>query len=284
MSSSQSLPTAVEALEGKAREHKQAQNTQYHVSVAEHNIRELNDELDELADSLHELKYYKTVLEDAFGGSAPTVTVDAVKMAEKAADVTQEELLANVQSDDVGQAEVDLEETSTDSGSRVAVQLTDEVETQISQIRAAKRQVEQATDRIQTLVENGGENWRGSDEWKEKIRAAEELQSILGSQSTEFNRALDQIRRLLNRELMDSSESATKFVRQWERATSNWEKHQSLQSFDAFQEEHDLSDSTVDEIRKLSKSERLTLADVSLDSLEELKSVDELESAVKLSL
>jgi hypothetical protein len=284
MSSSQSLPTAVEALEGKAREHKQAQNTQYHVSVAEHNIRELNDELDELADSLHELKYYKTVLEDAFGGSAPTVTVDAVKMAEKAADVTQEKLLANVQSDDVGQAEVDLEETSTDSGSRVAVQLTDEVETQISQIRAAKRQVEQATDRIQTLVENGGENWRGSDEWKEKIRAAEELQSILGSQSTEFNRALDQIRRLLNRELMDSSESATKFVRQWERATSNWEKHQSLQSFDAFQEEHDLSDSTVDEIRKLSKSERLTLADVSLDSLEELKSVDELESAVKLSL
>ena len=284
MSSSQSLPTAVEALEGKAREHKQAQNTQYHVSVAEHNIRELNDELDELADSLHELKYYKTVMEDAFGGSAPTVTVDAVKMAEKAADVTQEKLLANVQSDDVGQAEVDLEETSTDSGSRVAVQLTDEVETQISQIRAAKRQIEQATDRIQTLVENGGENWRGSDEWKEKIRAAEELQSILGSQNTEFNRALDQIRRLLNRELMDSSESATKFVRQWERATSNWEKHQSLQSFDAFQEEHDLSDSTVDEIRKLSKSERLTLADVSLDSLEELKSVDELESAVKLSL
>ena len=284
MPSSQSLPTAVEALEGKAREHKQAQNTQYHVSVAEHNIRELNDELDELADSLHELKYYKSVLEDAFGGSAPTVTVDAVKMAEKAADVTQEKLLANVQSDDVGQAEVDLEETSTDSGSRVAVQLTDEVETQISQIRAAKRQIEQATDRIQTLVENGGENWRGSDEWKEKIRAAEELQSILGSQSTEFNRALDQIRRLLNRELMDSSESATKFVRQWERATSNWEKHQSLQSFDAFQEEHDLSDSTVDEIRKLSKSERLTLADVSLDSLEELKSVDELESAVKLSL
>jgi hypothetical protein len=89
---------------------------------------------------------------------------------------------------------------------------------------------------------------------------------------------------LLNRELMDSSESATKFVRQWERATSNWEKHQSLQSFDAFQEEHDLSGSTVDEVRKLSNSERLTLADVSLDSLEELKSVDELESAVKLSL
>ena len=89
---------------------------------------------------------------------------------------------------------------------------------------------------------------------------------------------------MLNRELTDSDESGETFVRQWERATSDWEQHQSLQSFDAFQEEHDLSDSTVDDIRKLSKSEQLTLDDVSLASLEEMKSVDELESAVKLSL
>lgn len=284
MPSSQSLPTAVTALEEKAREHKQAQNTQYHVSVAEHNIRELNNELDELVDSLRDLKYYKTVLEKAFGGSAPTATVDAVQIAERAANTSQTELLANIQSDDVGQEEVDLSETDTDSGNRLAVQLTDEVETQISQIQSAKSQVEQATEKIQTLIEDGGENWRGSDEWREQVRAAEELQSILGSQSREFNKALDKIRRLLNRELTDSDESGETFVRQWERATSDWEQHQSLQSFDAFQEEHDLSDSTVDDIRKLSKSEQLTLDDVSLTSLEEMKSVDELESAVKLSL
>jgi len=284
MSSSQSLPTVVDALEGKAREHKQAQNTQYHVSVAEHNIRELNGELDDLADSLRELRYYKTVLEDAFGGTAPTAIVDAVQLAENAADVSQEQLLANVQSDDVGREAVDLEGGNTESGGRVAVELTDEVETQISQIQAAKAQVERATEKTQALIESGGKGWQGSDEWQEKIQAAEELQSILGSQSTEFNRALNQIRRLLNRELMESHTGATNFVGEWKRATSDWEKHQSLQSFDAFQEKHDLSDSTVEDIKKLSKSEQLTLADVSLDSLEELKSVDELASAVKLSL
>lgn len=284
MSSSQSLPAAVEALEGKAKEHRQAQNTQYHVSVAEHNISELNDTLDDLVDSLHELKYYKSVLEDAFGGSVPTVAVDAIQMAKKTADVTQAELLANVQSDDVRQEEASLDETNDDSGGRVAVKLTEEVETQISQIEAANRQLDRAIEEIKTRIENGGENWRGANEWKEKVRAAEELQSILGRQSTEFDKALDQIRRLLSRELMDSSDSATTFVNQWDRATSNWEQHQSLQSFDAFQEEHDLSDSTVDDIQKLSKSERLRLADVSLDSLEEMKSVDELESAVELSL
>lgn len=286
MSSSQSLPTVVEALEGKATEHKQSQNTQHHLSIAEYNIRELNNELDELADRLRELRYYKTVLEEAFGGSAPTMAVDARKMAEQAIDVTQNELLENVQSDDVGQENPVLDETAEDEGGRVEVQLTTEIETQISQIRSAKGQVKRATDRIQTLIKNGDEdgNWRSSNEWKEKVRAAEELQSILGNQSKEFNDALNQIRRLLNRELMDSSDRASKFVRQWERATSNWEKHQSLQSFDAFQEEHDLSKSTVEEIQKLSKSEELTLHDVSLDSLEEMKSVTELESTVKLSL
>ncbi|WP_248908163.1 hypothetical protein [Halocatena marina] len=286
MSRSQSLPTAVEALEGKAKEHKQAQNTQHHLSIAEFNIRELNGELDELADRLRDLRYYKTVLEQAFGGSTPTMTVDAIQMAEKATDVTQDDLLENVQSDDVSQEEPVLDETGVDSSGRVEVQLTAEVETQISQIKTAKRQIKMATDKIQTLIENGDEDtsWRNSNEWKEKVRAAEELQSILGSQNKKFNQTLNQIRRLLNRDLMDSSDRATKFVHQWERATSNWEKHQSLQSFDAFQEEHDLSDSTVEEIRKLSKSEQVTLADVALDSLEEMKSVDELESAVKLSL
>ncbi|MWG36100.1 hypothetical protein [Halomarina oriensis] len=284
MSSSLSLPATVEALEGKAKEHKQAQNTQYHVSVAEHNIHELNGELDELVGSLGELRYYKTVLEDALGGSAPTATIDAVQLAKKAASVTQEELLANVQTGDIGQEEINLNEVSTDSGSRVTVELTEEVETQISQIEAAKRQLKQATNQIKKLIKNGGQNWKGRTEWEEKVRAAEELQSILGSQSKDFNRALNQIRRLLRREMMDSSDSATNFVRQWGRATSNWEKHQSLQSFDAFQEEHNLSDSTVDEIRKLSKSEQLTLADASLNSLKEMKSVSELESAVKLSL
>ncbi|WP_318571218.1 hypothetical protein [Salinigranum marinum] len=284
MTSSQSLPTAVEALEGKAREHKQAQNTQYHVSVARHNISELNDALDELVDSLRELRYYKTVLEEAFGGTAPTMTVDAIQLAQKATGVTQDELLANVQGEDMGQDELDLDASDSTGSGRVQVQLTSEVETHIKQVKAAKRQVEGARDRIETRIQNGGDGWRGTDEWQEKIRAAEELQSILGSQSTDFNRALNHLRQLLNQELGYTGEKATKFVREWKHATSEWEKHQSLQSFDSFQDEHDLSDSTVDEIRKLSKSEQVTLADVSLDSLEEMKSVEELESSVNLSL
>jgi len=79
MSGTQSLPTAVDALEDKARKHKQAQNTQYHVSIARHNISEVNSELDDLEEALRDLRYYKTVLEDAFGGSAPTMLGSAVQ-------------------------------------------------------------------------------------------------------------------------------------------------------------------------------------------------------------
>jgi hypothetical protein len=73
-------------------------------------------------------------------------------------------------------------------------------------------------------------------------------------------------------------------VSEWGNATDNWEEHQSLQSFDDFKEKHDLSESTIEDVKTLSKSQQLTLADVSMDTLEEMKRVDELESAVELSL
>jgi hypothetical protein len=73
-------------------------------------------------------------------------------------------------------------------------------------------------------------------------------------------------------------------VSEWANATDNWEEHQSLQSFDEFKQKHDLSDSTIEDVKTLSRSQQLTLADVSIDTLEQMKRVDELESAVKLSL
>lgn len=276
MSSSQSLPAAVEALEDKAKEHKRAQNTQYHVSVASHNISDVNDELDELAERLRDLRYYKTVLENAFDGSAPSMTGSAVQVAEKTADVTQEDLLENVQSGEMGEEEADLDDS--DGGSNLGFQLTPEVETHIEQIRSAKKQLKNVTETIESQLKSK------RDEWSTKVGAAEELQKILGGQNSDFARTLNHMHTLLTRDLMDSSGRASSFVSQWDNATSNWEGHQSLQSFDDFQEKHDLSDSTIEDVKTLSKSQQLTLAGVSLDSLEEMKDVDELESAVELSL
>lgn len=274
MSETQSLPTVVNALEDKARDHKQAQNTEYHVSVAEHNISEINSEIDELKQSLHSLRYYKTVLEEAFDGSVPTILSSAVQTAENAVDVTQDELLENVQSSEMSEDDVSLNENKTE----LKVELTSEVETHLSQIRSAKQQVESVSDTIQGKLKSK------RDTWSTRVSAAEELQKILGSQNSDFSRTLNHMQRLLNRELMDSSGSGSKFVSEWENATNNWEKHQSLQSFDDFKEKHDLSDSTIEDVKTLSKSQQLTLADVSTDSLKEMKRVNELESAVELSL
>lgn len=278
MSESESLPTTVDALEGKAREHKQAQNTQYHVSVARHNINEVNDELDELAERLQDLKYYKTVFEGAFDGSAPAMVSTAVQVAEKAIDVTQEDLLKNVQSDDMGGGKASLADLSSETETNLEVQLTPDVETQIKQIQSAKKQVKNVTRTIKNKLESE------RTEWSTKVESAEELQKILGGRDSDFARTLNHMHTLLTRELMDSSGSARSFVSKWDNATSDWEKHQSLQSFDDFQEKHDLSDSTIDDVKTLSKSQKLTLADVSLDSLEEMKRVEELESAVELNL
>lgn len=276
MSSTQSLPTVVRALEDKAKEHKQAENTQFHVSVARHNISEVNGELDELVEGLEDLRYYKTVLEKAFDGSVPTMTSSAVQAAEKAVKTTQDDLLENVQSGEVGDDEADLD--SNEDQSDLEVQLTSEVQKQIQQIQSAKRQVDNVRETIEGKLE------AEQEEWNEKINAAEELQKILGGQNGDFSRTLNHMYKLLNRKLMKSTGTGSAFASKWETAVSNWEEHQSLQSFEDFQEKHNLSDSTVEDVKTLSKSQQLTLADVSLDSLEEMKRVDELESAVELSL
>lgn len=278
MSSTQSLPAAVKALEDKATEHKQAENTQFHVSVARHNIREVNSVIEDLVENLEDLQYCKTVLEEAEGidGSSPTMITSAVQAAETAIEDTQEELLENVKSDDFGDGEAEL--NSEDDSGNPEIEVTPEVETQIEQIRSAKRQVDNVRQKIERKLESG------RDEWSTKVSAAEELQKILGNQDGDFARTLNQMHTLLTRKLMDSSESASSFVAQWNNAVSNWEKHQSLQSFDDFQERHDLSDSTIEDVKTLSQSRQLTLADVSLDTIEEMKRVDELESAVELSL
>ncbi|TKX81319.1 hypothetical protein [Halorubrum sp. SD626R] len=274
MSGTQSLPTAVDALEDKAREHKQAQNTEYHVSVARHNIREINSELADLEESVRDLRYYKTVFVEAFDGSAPTMVSSAVQAAENAVEVTQDELLANIQNNAMDEGETVHEEDLTG----LEVELTPEVKKQRSQIRSAKQMIENVSENIQTKLESK------RDTWSTRVSAAEELQKILGSQNSDFARTLNHMHQLLTRDLMDSSENASRFVSEWGNATDNWEEHQSLQSFDDFKEKHDLSDSTIEDVKTLSKSQQLTLADVSMDTLEEMKRVDELESAVELSL
>ena len=276
MSSTQSLPAAVEALEDKAREQKQAENTQYHVSVAQHNIREVNSELDDLITSLRDLRYYKTVFEEAFDGSAPMLVSSATQSAEKAIESTQEQLLEDVQSSLADDGETELG-SDTDNGN-LEVELTPKVSKQISQIQSAKQMVDNVTEQIEGQLESK------QKAWSTKVSAAEELQKILGGQDGDFATTLNHMHTLLTRKLMDSSGSASNFVSQWTNAVSNWEQHQSLQSFDDFQEKHDLSDSTVEDVKTLSQSGELTLADVSLENIKEMKRVDELESAIDLSL
>jgi peptidoglycan hydrolase-like protein with peptidoglycan-binding domain len=271
MSSNNSLTDAVESLEKKKREHEQAQNTQHHLSVAQHNISEINKQLDELGQKLINLKYYKKVLEEGFDGSTPPAIDDAVKKAEEAARVTQADLLENIQNSDVGE-----EHLGGDNDPQI--DLAPEVESHLSKIESAKDEIEGITEDIRSQLRKERESWTT------KLETAEELQNILGNQDSNFADTLKHLRKLLNEELMDTSGEASEFVFKWQKSTENWEKHQSLQSFDDFQEKHNLSDSTINDIKTLSKSQRLTLADVSLDSLEEMKRVDELESATELSL
>jgi hypothetical protein len=275
MSSTQSLPAVVEALEDKAKKHRQAENTQYHVSVAEHNIREVNTELNKLISKLQDLKYYKTVLEEAFDGEPPTMLDSTVKDGKKIAKVNQVDLLQYVQSGEMT-GEVDLEAGSQQG--QPIVERTPDVRKHISTTERVNKQLENVNDQLVRDLK------KEREEWSTKIEAAEQLQKIIGAGSSDFATTLNQMHRLLTQKLLKTEGGAQNFVVQWERSVGEWEEHQSLQSLDDFQRKHGLSDATIDDVERLSKSRKLTLADVSVDTLEEMKEVDELASAVSLNL
>jgi len=76
----------------KAKKQKQAENTQFHVSVARHNIRAVNSELDALIASLRETSILQNRVRRGFDGSAPTLVSSAAQSAKKAIESTQEKL------------------------------------------------------------------------------------------------------------------------------------------------------------------------------------------------
>jgi hypothetical protein len=270
MSRDQSLSEAVKNIEQKAAEHGQAQKTQQHVGVARRNIIRINNEIDGLEATLEDLQHYKTVLENAFDGSTPRSMDSAVEDAKDAVEFTQAELLDSVQKGNLT--------GGNDKEGSGEEQLTPEIKEQISEVQSSKEQLKEVVESIRDELKNR------RNIWMERIDSADELQEILDEQNSDFSQTINHLRELLTEDLLDTGGDASEFVFRWERATDNWESYRSLQSFDDFQRKHSLSDSTVEDIKKLSGSQQLTLADVSLESLEEMKRVDELESATELSL
>lgn len=252
MSDAVTLTNAVERIERKAKQKEDAENIDEKAKSARRSLNRLNGEMEELADAVSKLQFYRQLLYEAFDHPAdlPSVT-SALEQAEAA---------TKWDSDEVTNKLVDSN----------TAQLQDEVS--------------DATDAVEDATEAVKEELRDYwSDWDEQLSSARELQRIIGQQDDEFARTVNWLERLVHQDMRNPGKSASSIVSEWENATDQWENNESLQGLSAFKETHDLDDETIAVIRQLSQNS-VRLSDVDVDVLRELKQVSDLAYAVELKI
>lgn len=259
MSDAATLSETVEAIEEQTDRKETAENIEEKVAMAKGTVSNLNGDVEDLAEAVKILQFYRRLLDEMFGGDEPLGVHSALNEAEAA-----------VQSDEGDIVDALVENTEGGRG------------TPINELR---KDVTGATSSVQQATESVKERLRGyQSEWEDRLSSARDLQEIIGGHNDQFAQTVSWLEEIITTKMWSPDRSASTVISNWENATSQWENHQDLQGLDAFQETHDLSDDAVEAVERLSSRSSLTLADVDIEVLGELKRIDRLSDSVELSI
>lgn len=259
MSEIETLSEAVDAIAEQAERKENAENIDDKVATAQRTISDLNGEVEHLAEAVNTLQFYRKLLDEMFDGNEPPGVESALEEAKSAVQIDKTEIVD------------DLVE-NTEGGPGTA-------------INARKKDVTSAEKSVSTAIETVKDRLRGYQrEWEERLSSARDLQEIIGGQHDEFGNTVTYLENIVTKKMWDPDRTASTVITEWENATNRWENHQDLQGLDAFQQTHGLSDNAIDAVERLSSHSDLTLADVDVDVLAELKRIDQLADTVELSI
>lgn len=259
MTDTATLSEAVEAIEEQTDRKETAENIDEKVATAQGTASKLNSDVRELAEAVETLQFYRQLLDKMFGGNEPPSVQSALDEAEAA-----------VRSDKSDIVDALVENTEGGRG---------------TPINESRKDVTGATSSVKDATESVKDRLRGyKSDWEDQLSSARDLQAIIGGQNDEFAKTVSWLEEIITTSMWNSGQSVSKVTTNWENATAQWERHQDLQGLDEFQETHGLSDDAVEAVNRLSSRSNLTLADVDIDVLRELKRIDQLENAVNLSI
>jgi len=249
---SRSLEDSAERLQEKAKKADRAQNIEQRVSTARNDVKRITSALTNLNQSLRDLHFYADVLTEVFDQQQPAQVDDAIGRALGAVDITDEELLEEADEgrlldikDDIDQAE----DAITNARSKVEEEIDDHVE-----------------------------------RWRDDIDSARELDRIISGGDSEFSQVLYNMDNFLGTDIDNPRNNPSALANRWERLKEAWDEEGGKQGWEAFQSEYDLSDSTVRRLRKFSEQKSVNLSQFTIENLEEIKQVDDLESAITLRI
>ena len=259
MSDAPTLTDAVAVIEERRDRKEMAENIDQKVATARGTASSLNGNVSDLADAVRELQFYHQIVTEMFGADIPRNVLSAIDEAESAVEADQDAVINGLVENPDGEPGTVINDLRKD-------------------VTGAKSSVEDAQESLKRILQTQ------ASEWEERLSSARELQQIIGEQNDEFARTVSWLENLIRNKAHNPANSASSVVSEWENATDQWEDHQDLQGLDAFQQTHGLSDDAIDAVERLSSSSDLTLADVDIDVLRELKEIDQLAKAVDLSI
>ncbi|WP_267644028.1 hypothetical protein [Haloarchaeobius amylolyticus] len=252
MSDTQTLSKTVERIESKAAQKDEADNVEDRVERAQTTVARINTELRDLAEAIEHLQFYRQILLEAFDGTEPPIVRRALDDAEAVITKDRREMVSVLRDGN-----------------------PEEFRKQVSE---ATEKVKDARQSVYQRLKD--DHW---SEWNEKIASARELQRILGSSDTKFDKTIKWTHSIVTQKMQNPDKSAAGIVQEWENAKTQWENHQDMQGISQFQQSHGISDEAVDEIRTLSQGST-TLAEVDLEILRELKDIPELAKSISLEI
>jgi hypothetical protein len=265
MSDTATLSDAVEAIEQQAERKETAENIDQKVAAASRTASNLNGDVQELSEKVEVLQFYRQVFAEIV---EPAEIIEAAEHPKVQSALEEAEDAVQPTQDEIVEALVD--NTEGGPGSPVNELRKD--------VTAATASVENATEGIQKHLREF------QNEWEERLTSARDLQEIISGQNEEFINTVNWMEKLVTEEIWKPESSVSMLISDWEGAIKRWEAHRELQGLEEFQQTHDLSDDAIDAVEKLSSRSSLTLADVDVDVLTELKQIDQLSEAVELSI
>lgn len=247
------LGEKVSKIEEKVERIENAKNIEARKQSATTSIQGLNSDLASLKTTAEELAFYVDVLNKVFDDERPNDVKQAIAEAQEAAKIKDEAVLAAAERQDF--------------------RVLDD------QVNSAEESLENAIESVTNHITDEYQS-----EWEKKLDSARELSQIIGGSDNEFIEIISQMEAFLERAIWNTDKRPQTLASRWARLRETWRENSGKHGWEAFQEENDLSDATIDDLKQFTSTEIVRLSDLSLTTLEEVKQVNELESALQVEL
>ena len=236
----------------KADRAERANDLEAEIRRAKDNIEDLGRELRSLDSSVEGLLFYDGVLTSVFGDDRLDSVERAVRRVRDVSNITDKEVLSAAED-----------------------RQTNEILRSVEDAQGVVRHARSET--INAIREH-------QREWEGEIESAQDLNQIIGGAESDFEEVLADMDSFLNDGIWNEGRDLSSLESQWDNLTNKWKQNAGKHGWDSFQQEHGLNEDAMDILKQFAEEGSVRLNELSVDVIEDMKRIDDLESAIRMEI